>query len=149
GAVLARRGWDGGLLPAPRDSLMLTDSEVSSSKQSQEVERSADYAVDLTQDPPRARLVVTYTNRSVPHPGIHYQDVYRTLLRAYVPGGAALKATDGFVGPTRTDDECRRTVFGGEVAVPAGGSARAVFEYTLPPRVVRGHGYDVVVQQQP
>jgi sortase (surface protein transpeptidase) len=147
--VLAQRRWTGSLLDFAGDYLMLVDSEVSFSKQSQEVVRDAEYAVDLGDGAaPTARLTLTYTNNSVKR-NDWFRPVYRSYVRAYAPAGAQLVGSEGFRRPVTSHQECGRTVFGGEVAVATGAKARATLTYRLPTSVVTPAGYDLVLQQQP
>ena len=150
-SFLARKHWDGGLLTAARDSLLLVDTDVVGSKQSQAVTRDASYALNLAEPTsPTASLKITYTNTSRPdqRPGISFVPEYRTFLRAVVPPGAQLLSTSGFAGPVSADQECGRRVFGGEVLIPQAASVQVSLRYQLPPSVGAG-GYDLVVQQQP
>lgn len=147
----AAHRWNGGLLQASSDSLMLVDSEVGASKQSQAVTRDADYNVSLAPgERPRASLAVTYSNESRPEqrPEVHFQPVYRTFLRVFVPAGASLIDSSGFDGDVGTTSECGRQVFSGQVSIPEGGRARVGLSYQLPAAAVAS-GYDLLLQQQP
>ncbi len=151
-AVLARKRWNGGLLPARGDALMLVDTEVTASKHSQQVARDADYRV--TFEPggaARANLRVTYANNTSPtsQPGVPFVPEYRTFLRIFVPPGATLLRSSGFTGAATVEAECGRSVFGGEVAIRAGSTATVSFSYALPRDRVDLATYDLVVQQQP
>jgi hypothetical protein len=149
--LLARKHWDDGLLTATSDSLLLVDTDVVGSKQSQAVTRDASYALNLTKPAtPTASLTITYTNGSGPdqRPDISFVPQYRTFVRAVVPSGAQLLSTAGFAGAVSADQECGRRVFGGEVAIPQGSSVQVSLQYQLPPSV-SADGYDLVIQQQP
>jgi sortase (surface protein transpeptidase) len=151
-ATFARRRWDGALLPAERDALLVIDSEVTASKQSQMVSRNVAYSVGLASpDGPHGRITITYTNNSRPdlRPNVFFVEDYRNYLRVYAPAGANLSTSSGFVTDVTTSVECGRTVFGGEVLIPRGKSVEVVLDYRLPPSVVRDGGYELVVQQQP
>jgi len=151
-ATLARRRWDGALLPAERDSLLVVDTEVSYSKQSQMVRRDVAYSIDLGHaGGPRGRVAITYTNQSRPdlRPNVQFFDDYRTYMRVYAPRGAMLTDTRGFDGEASTAEECGRSVFGGEILIPRGKSAEVVLEYRLPPSIVHDGQYELVVQHQP
>jgi hypothetical protein len=149
-AVLARRHWDGSLLPAPQDAVLVVDTEVVGSKQSQAVRRDVDYRVDLVSSAePRASATITYTNLSHPQLNVAYLPEYRTYVRLYGPSGASLTSTEGFAGPLSTSQECGRTVFGGEVRIPQGATVQVRLAYDLPAAVVGIAGYDLVVQHQP
>jgi sortase A len=149
--LFARKHWDGGLLSAAGDSLLLVDTDVVASKQSQAVIRDADYVLNLTEPTtPTASLTITYTNGSRPdqRPDVNFVPEYRTFLRAVVPSGSSLVSSSGFVGPITSDQECGRRVFGGEVAIPQGARVQVSLAYQLPPSI-GADGYDLVVQQQP
>jgi uncharacterized protein DUF4012/sortase family protein len=147
----ARKRWDGGLLPSNGDALMLVDTDVAGTKQSQTVRRDAVYAVDLTNPvAPSASTVVTYTNQSRPEqrPDVSFVAQYRTYLRVFVPPGATLVSSSGFLRPAIQTDECERTVFAGEVLIPRATTVRVELKYRLPASVASS-GYDLLVQQQP
>jgi Protein of unknown function (DUF4012)/Sortase domain len=148
--VLARRHWDGAVLPATGDALMVVDTEVGASKQSQAVRRDANYVVDLGPDQ-HAQLTVTYTNLARPEtrPNVTFTPTYSTYVRAYAPRGAELVAAHGFVGQPTTYEECGRSVFGGTVNVPRDGTAQVGLSYRLPAAAANPSGYDLLVQQQP
>jgi hypothetical protein len=151
--VFAARRWDGELLRSDGDALMLVDTDVAGTKQSQHVARDAVYEVDLHDAAaPAASLTVTYTNASNPgqRPELRYFKVnYRTWLRIYAPAGATLTRSDGFDGPVSTDRECGRTVFAGEVLIPEGATRQVGLHYALPQTVIANGAYDLLVQQQP
>ena len=150
-SFLGRKHWDGGLLTGSSDSLLLEDTDVVGSKQSQAVTRDASYTVNLAQPTsPTASLTITYTNGSQPdqRPDVSFVPEYRTFLRAVVPSGAQLLSTSGFTGAVSTDQECGRRVFGGEVAIPQGSTVQVSLQYQLPTSVT-ADAYDLVVQQQP
>src|SRR5262249_14501389 len=133
------------------DSLMVVDTEISASKQSQSITRDVAYDVDLAHTSgPTAQVTITYTNASQPKSYVTYISNYRTFVRVYAPPGAVLVGTDGLDGqePLNTS-ECGRTVFGGDVAIPRGSGVHVSFRYTLPAQVVAGGNYDLLVQPQP
>ena len=150
--LFAIHRWDGGLLPASGDALMLVDTNVASSKQSQEVRRDTNYRVDLTDiGAPVAHVDVRYTNDSRPErrPGHSFVPTYRTFLRVFAPSGAQLEQSGGFVGSLTTGTECGRSFFAGEVLVPQGATVEASLDYQLPPAIVAGGAYELLLQQQP
>jgi LPXTG-site transpeptidase (sortase) family protein len=148
--VLARRHWDAALLPASGDALMVVETEVGASKQSQMVKRTVNYAVDLGPDP-HAQLSMTYTNLATPEqrPDVVFMPTYYTFVRAYAPAGAELLGADGFVGQPTAYQECGRTVFGGKVSVARDGTTQVALKYRLPAQAANPNGYDLLVQQQP
>jgi sortase (surface protein transpeptidase) len=150
--LLARRRWNGALIPAARDALMVVDTDIVASKQGQSVSRDVAYSVDLGGGvPPHARTVVTYTNRShrLERPNVSYVPEYRTFVRIYAPSGAELLASRGFADQVTAHDECGRAVFGGQVIIPEGTTVSVQLDYVLPTSVQDADGYDLLVQQQP
>lgn len=153
GRVVSGRRWDGRLLYGPDrgDYLFLVDTEVSTSKHSQEISRDAEYRVDLAHDGPSAHLAISYANDAQPRswPGARFVPKYRDFLRVYAPAGAILVGGDGFEGPVSTGDECGLTVFSGEVAILAGTKTSVALDYRLPPSIAPAGTYALLVQQQP
>lgn len=150
--LLARRHWDGGLFPVAGDGLLIVDSDVVGSKQSQEIRRDVAYSVDLTNPgAPRGEVSITYTNSSRPElrPDVHFVPDYRTFVQVYAAPGATLTRAQGFVRDMNVDQECGRSVFGGEVLIPQGTTITVVVDYKLPSTVFRDGDYEVLVQQQP
>jgi LPXTG-site transpeptidase (sortase) family protein len=150
--LFASRRWDGALLPASGDSLMLVDSEVVASKQSQAVARDVTYGVTLADgERPRASLDVLYTNNARPQqrPDVQFVHEYRTFLRVLVPAGAHLLNSSGFDKTPSVGDECGRRFFAGQVTIPENSTTRVQLEYQLPTALSRAAGYDLLVQQQP
>jgi LPXTG-site transpeptidase (sortase) family protein len=148
--VLARHHWDGSILPADQDALMVVDSQITPSKQSQAIDRNVAYHVDLS-DPasPHAEVDVTYVNHSEPVANVTYIPDYRTFVRIYAAAGAQLTGAQGLSADPTTSQECGRAVFGGEVLIPQGSTVRVSFSYLLPTSVVGGAGYGLLLQQQP
>ena len=109
-AVLAQRGWDGGLRPPDAsDFLLVVDSNVGFNKANLVVQQALDYEVAASADGPEATLTVTYTHggpanaepvcdRS-PRYGATYADMaarcYWDYLRVYVPPGSELLGSEG------------------------------------------------------
>jgi LPXTG-site transpeptidase (sortase) family protein len=148
--VLARHHWDGSILPADQDALMVVDSQITPSKQSQAIDRNVAYHVDLSNPAsPQAEVDVTYVNHSAPVVNVTYIPDYRTFVRVYAPAGAQLTGAQGLSADPTTSQECGRAVFGGEVLIPQGGTVAVSFSYLLPPGVVGGSGYGLLLQQQP
>jgi sortase (surface protein transpeptidase) len=150
--LFADRRWDGSILPASGDTLMIVDTDVGGSKKSQAVTRDAAYAVTLASgEPARASLQITYANNAwtdeMPdNPPVHR---YRTFLRVYVPGGATLTSASGFDGDIAVGQECGRRTFGGMVTVLDRDTTDVKLEYQLPDVISNNRGYDLLVQQQP
>ncbi len=85
-AILAERGWDGGLRPGEGDYLLVAETNVGFNKVNTIREAQLAYAVDLTDlAAPVGRLTATYTNPAVGQlpcePGADYGDGrYLTLV---------------------------------------------------------------------
>ncbi|HEY3108850.1 MAG TPA: DUF4012 domain-containing protein, partial [Chloroflexota bacterium] len=148
GRLFGRKHWDGRLLDYRGDYLMLVDTEVTSSKHSQDVRRDAEYRVEDAEGDPRATLTVTYRNGTDPtkRPNVRFVERYRSFFRAYAPAGARLIEAEGFDGPPTSYGFCDRAVFGGRITIPAGQTVRVRLTYALPTPAA---GYDFVLQQQP
>ena len=115
GRLLRGRNWDGALPDAwsSSDLLLVVDTNVGFNKVDPNIERSIDYQVDLgAEGGPRARLALTYTNRShrevqvciqEARYGDSYADMmdrcYWNYLRVYVPAGSQLLAGPGLPLP--------------------------------------------------
>jgi len=149
--LFASKRWDGALLPANSDSLMLIDTDVVGSKQSQMVARDATYSVAFaTGEQPRAALEVVYTNnaRREQRPEVQFVPTYRTFLQVIVPTGAELTSSSGFDDGVSTLNECGRQVFAGRVTIAERAATHIRLDYRLPSTVSSGD-YDLLVQQQP
>ncbi|MCA1645590.1 MAG: DUF4012 domain-containing protein [Chloroflexi bacterium] len=149
--LFAGRHWDGAILPAAGDALMLVDADVAGTKQSQAISRDATYNVALSpEDRPQASLEVVYTNGSKrgERPDVPFVTVYRTFLRVLVPAGAELVASSGFDAGVSVSEECGRRVFGGQVSIGETTSTHVLLEYQLPSTLGAGN-YGLLVQQQP
>jgi LPXTG-site transpeptidase (sortase) family protein len=150
--VFATRRWNGAILPTSGDALLMVDTDVVASKQSQAITRDATYTVSLTSgERPRATLAIAYSNLSRPEqrPDVNFVPTYRTFLRVFVPRGARLLDSSGFDRQVSTSEECSRQVFAGQVSIPQGSSTRVTLAYDLPAGIVGAAGYDLLVQQQP
>ena len=103
--VIAGLGWDGSLRNDASDYLFVVDSNVGWSKADRNIERTVDYAVDLSRGVgPRIALSLGYNNHSGPgsvgcepqwlNRGSNYGDLknacYWNYWRVYVPQGAKL-----------------------------------------------------------
>ncbi len=107
-AVLDEIGWNGRVPPPENnDSFMVVDTSLSYNKANLFIERSVDYAVDLSGAAPQASLTVTHSHTGTPDDEPCFQgsrDVYEegggylaladkcywNYLRVYVPAGSEL-----------------------------------------------------------
>jgi LPXTG-site transpeptidase (sortase) family protein len=148
-SVLARHRWDGALLPASKDALLVVDTELTASKQSQEIKRDVAYNLDLSATEPRATVSITYTNQSQPRPNVQYVKDYQSFVRVYTPAGASLVDASGLSGEPISASECGRSVFGGDILIPQNATVHVAFTYSLPPTIVADGAYELLVQSQP
>jgi len=163
-AVLAARGWDGGLRAPDGDYAMVVEANLGYNKASGKLNRAFTYEVDLTQSPPRATMTLTYTHTSRVDiacvPEARYDPQYTQMmdrcywayLRLYVPEGAQLveasrhpipaesvasgQPWDG-VARVSTAPEGAYTVFEQAVLLPTASQVVVRFTYTLPADIVQ------------
>jgi hypothetical protein len=140
--LLRRRKWDGALSSGTSlaDYLMIVDSNVGFNKVDPNIVRSVRYEVDLSRtEEPRARLTLTYQNRSSRPVDICFQEArygesyaemmdrcYWDYVRVYVPPGSHLLA-----GP--------------DLTAPAGSLLARSGVSTMPPATAEGFGSDLAV----
>jgi len=163
-AVLAVRGWDGGLRASEGDYAMVVEANLGYNKASGKLDRAFTYEVDLTQSPPRATMTLIYTHTSQEDiacvPEARYDPEYTQMmdrcywayLRLYVPEGAQLVEASQHPIPAESvankqpwDGEVRVsaapegafTVFEQAVLLPTASQAVVQFTYTLPDDVVQ------------
>lgn len=170
-AVLAARGWDGGLRAPEGDYAMVVEANLGYNKASGKLNRAFTYEVDLTQSPPRATMTLTYTHTSQVDiacvPEARYDPEYTQMmdrcywayLRLYVPEGAQLVEASHHPIPAESvankqpwDGEVRvsaalegkYTVFEQAVLLPTASQAKVQFTYTLPDDVVQHNADDTL-----
>ncbi len=163
-ALLAARGWDGGLRASEGDYAMVVEANLGYNKASGKLDRAFTYEVDLTQSPPRATMTMAYTHTSQVDiacvPGSRYDPEYTQMmdrcywayLRLYVPEGAQLveasrhPIAEEFVVRKGTWDGMARVtaapegayaVFEQALLLPTASQAVVYFTYTLPDDVVQ------------
>ncbi len=163
-AVLAGRGWDGGLRAPEGDYAMVVEANLGYNKASSKLDRAFAYEVDLTQSPPRATMTLTYTHTSQVDiacvPEARYDPEYTQMmdrcywayLRLYVPEGAQLVEASEHPIPAESvgnkqpwDGKARVsaapegafTAFEQAVLLPTASQAVVRFTYTLPDSVIQ------------
>lgn len=162
-ALAAQQNWDGALRAGTGDFLMVVDANVGYNKASALVQASLAYNVDLSRNPPRATLTLTYTHTAPAgypcYPEVRYDAVYERMMercywndvRIYVPEGSRLveavwdPVPVEALWPGRAEVEGVRTylaeegpfvVFEGLVLVPPGTTQVRQLVWELPGRVV-------------
>ncbi|HLI25653.1 MAG TPA: DUF4012 domain-containing protein [Chloroflexota bacterium] len=149
-SLLAGLDWDGHLYRGSGDYIYTVSTNLGQNKVDRYVERAAQYTVDLTATPPRARLTLRLQNHWDPAWQAPWRTTaYRDYLRVYVPWQSELLAADGFQDPVETHVECGRTAFAGVVEVSPGEQAVVTLEYALNPAVLERGDYTLAVQKQP
>lgn len=162
-ALLAARGWDGGLRAPEGDYAMVVEANLGYNKASGKLDRAFTYEVDLTQAPPRATMTLTYTHTSRVDiaciPESRYDPEYTQMmdrcywayLRLYAPEGAQLveasrhpipaesvanqRPWDG-VARVSKSPEGTFTVFEQAMLLPTASQSVVQFTYTLPDGVI-------------
>lgn len=146
-ALLAARGWDGGLRP-PKDSdfLAVIDSNVGFNKVNAVVRPALHYSVGRQEAALIATLVISYTHSApagaepacnrFPRYGDSYDEMtrrcYWNYLRVYVPGGSELLATEGLKKTATELGERGTTIFAGDFVMSPGETHTVTLRYRLP-----------------
>ncbi|MBI5305260.1 MAG: DUF4012 domain-containing protein [Chloroflexi bacterium] len=101
-AALREQGWDGSLRASGGDYLMVVDANLGYNKVNARMKQSLNYQIDLSAQPPRAQVALTYTNTAPANypcrPETRYDPVYDQMtnrcywdyVRVYVPADARL-----------------------------------------------------------
>jgi hypothetical protein len=162
-AVLAERGWDGGLrVPEESDFLAVIDSNVGFNKANASVQQAIAYRVEPAQDHLEASLTLTYTHTAQPLPpdqpcdrtpryGESYDALtercYWDYLRVYVPSGSELLAVEGIDAMAADGGERHTTVFHGPFSMRPGEQRVITMRYRLP-ETVPTRPYRLAVRKQ-
>jgi hypothetical protein len=157
--LLAEQAWDGALLPAASDYLMVVDTNMGFNKVNALIQERIDYSVAIDADgSAQATLQVQHVNPSSgteackhkPHYGDDYQDLvnrcYWDYLRVYTPANSRLEQATQH--PIAADlllvdqaqagevevlpEEAGKTVFATFFVLPRGQETRTRFVYHLP-----------------
>lgn len=153
GRGVSAASWDGALLAAERDYLMVVDANVGFRKVNPQIQQSVEYSVELrsrdtaqsqTGQPPQATLTLRYTNLSQGSAecvaGAYYDDSYAEMtqgcywdyVRVYVPLGSRLLAMEGGDAAAHVSAEAGKTVFSTLLVVAPGQTRELVLRYELP-----------------
>jgi hypothetical protein len=147
-AEVAQAGWDGELDTAwKNDYLFLVDSNMNAFKSDLYMERSYDYAVDLTQTEAEATLKVTYTHTAKEKS--YLTKDYQSYSRVYVPKGSFIDTIAPLSHEVVYGEELEKKVAGTIVQVPLGTEKTLVYSYKLPKTIDTGVLYDLKIQKQP
>lgn len=147
-ALLAARGWDGGVRPRKAaDFLAVIDSNVGYNKTNAVVQPALRYQVARATDGRLdATLVITYTHTApaaaepvcnrTPRYGDSYDEMtrrcYWNYLRVYVPGGSELLAAEGLKTVATEPGPRGTSIFAGDLVVPTGATYTVTLRYRLP-----------------
>lgn len=146
-ALLAERGWDGGLRPpAGSDFLAVIDSNVGFNKVNAVVRPALAYRVMAVDGDLESTLVISYTHGAPagsepvcersPRYGDSYDELtrrcYWNYLRVYVPGGSQLLTAQGLKKVTVEAGERGTTVFAGDFVAQPGETYTVTLRYRLP-----------------
>ncbi len=150
--LVTNQGWDGRVRDATNDFLMVVDANLGALKTDSVMDRSITYTV--TPDPRRlkATLAVTYHNRGL----FSWKTTrYRTYTRVYVPRGAELLRSEGFITEDKKreakkaelSEDLGKTVFGGYLIIEPRETKTVTLEYLLPPTMAPS-SYTLYAQKQ-
>jgi hypothetical protein len=166
--VIAEQGWDGRVMPASGDYLMVVDSSLNSTKLNLVVEPSIQ--VDISLDDlgnARNTVTITYDNDYTtwaqgvdPHlaslvVGAGTLTVYGNYLRLLVPEGSAIqdvREQGTSVGAEAVWQEHGKTVLGRYFALPQDATKTLSFTYLVPSALDTSQNpftYSLLVQKQP
>lgn len=150
--VVTSEGWDGAVRNVPGDFLMVVDANMAALKTDSVMERSIAYSVVPEGNRLRAKVAVTYH-----HKGLFSWKTtrYRTYTRMYVPKGAELIRSNGFIlsnqdhqpRKAQVTEELGKTVFGGYVIIEPGETKTVTLDYFLPDAITHSP-YTLYVQKQ-
>ncbi len=138
--ALEKRGWAGRVDPFEQDGFMVVDANLGALKTDHALERTFNYAIEEEQGQLVGELSATYN-----HTGSYdwRTSRYRSYTRVYIPEGATLLDTDGFldvhtpglvVEPDIGEREGMQAL-GGYVRVAPGESHDLMVRYVLPEEV--------------
>ncbi len=161
--LLADNNWDGRLRSTDGDYLLVVDSNLGYNKVNSNVEEGIEYQLSAGQDGSfQGQTTVTYLNKSARgvdqcvH-GSEYGDSYDDLmqgcywdyLRLYVPQGSRLVEAQGLDEPVEVSVEGDKRVFGAFFVLAPGEEREISFSYSMPPDILEGGRYSLLVQKQP
>ncbi|MDO8581674.1 MAG: DUF4012 domain-containing protein, partial [bacterium] len=151
-SLVMNQQWDGRVRTAPNDFLMVVDANLGALKTDSVMERKVAYTVTPDRGRLKATLSITYHNSGL----FSWKTTrYRTYTRIYVPRGAELIRSDGFISEDKKQtakaadksDDLGKTVFGGYLIVEPRDTKTVTLEYYLPPNVMES-SYTLYAQKQ-
>jgi len=157
-AVLREEGWTSQLdNDWEQDYIALADNNMAALKTDRVMDRSLNYEIDISNiNEPTAKLQITYINNGR---FTHFTTRYRTWSQLYVPAQAELLRYEGVEvtdkeGPAgeiveEIDPHSGRKVWSYFKSVEPGTQETVTIEYKLPPTVMSGDEYSLLVQKQP
>jgi hypothetical protein len=165
-ALLAERGWDGGLRPpAGADFLAVVDSNLGYNKVNAAVQQAIAYRVEPDGRAPGAliaTLILTYTHTAAalpadqpcdrtPRYGDSYDEMIRRCywdyLRVYAPADSELLASEGLNRPQTERGERGATVFSGDFVLRPASRHVVILRYRLP-QTVSAAPYRLLARKQ-
>jgi hypothetical protein len=164
-ALLAQRGWDGGLrLPERSDFLGVVDSNVGFNKANSFVREALDYRVEDVQGGLEATLTITYIHGAPagaeticdrtagygPDYGSLSARCYWDYLRVYTAPDAELIESSGLNNAATEPGEAGATVFTGDFVLKPGDVQVVKLRYRLPASLAPGTNgpYQLFVRKQ-
>ncbi len=143
--------WDGALPNAPRDALLVVDSNVGFNKVDRRIERQFDYRVEIQPGKrARASVRIRYRNQNPPsnQPCVHapmYKATYDAMrdncywdyVRVYIPPNSTAISSTADISPAIESPEAGYTVLSGAFVLPRGETREVQFDYWLPPDWIR------------
>jgi len=159
--VILAHGWGGAMPNVPGDLLFVVDANVGYNKVTANVVEAVQYEVTLGGQRPRARLLVSWENRSTARQErcdkytqytMAYSDLtqgcYWDYVRVYVPAGTELLSSAGGDAPAESLIEPDGQAFATSLLVEPGERREVVLEYLLPASTVADGTYTLRVQKQ-
>lgn len=152
--LLVKSNWAGEIKKTNGDYLLISDSNLASLKTDPSVKKSISYKLysEGKTEKYRARLEVIYNHQG----NFDWKTTrYRTYTRIYVPLGAELIKSEGFIDSEKKSvsaeisQEFGKTVFGGFLSVEPQSQKTLVLEYYLPKEIfsLANHPYTLFVQK--
>ncbi len=137
-------GFAGDLLTSEQDYLMVVDSNLSTARMDQYVNRNIDYTVVENDAKLTAKLVLTYNYDKQAKIEDLLIPAYRNYFRVYAPLQAELK--DGY--NFDVSEDLGKQVFGKFISLNQGEEKVIELEYELPEKFIKDDCYELILQRQ-